>query len=416
MEISECLICKNKDLTPVFQVDKFPYLGFSVTQEEKSSILKRYPRTRLSSILKIVSCDRCNHAFQSIEPDNEIMDVIYSECYNYPSPMLSGFAQEREKKFFQFFLDNVEDICREKGLKEVLEIACYDGYVLSELSKIGYNVCGCDPSKGADIARSFGINVYQQRFEGSYFVKQNKLFDIILFRHFIEHVRDPMCFLRDVEQILSEDGIVIFETPNVEYYFENGSFETFNFQHIQNFSLYSIREILERASLRLVDFKITPENMIVVAERGKGSISCEKSLWGKYVSGFRNNVQRNVDHFMKLIKPFMEQDKKIVLWGAGGFCGILFALYGVDEKNISYVVDSDNRKWDMCFIDKDLAIHPPERLMTDTVDLIVITSMYSREIIKQMNDMKIKSDVINLHPVVSYLTNEFFYSDIGQRN
>lgn len=412
MEIRECLICKNKDLTPVFQVDKFPYVGFSVTKEEKSSILKRYSTSRLSSTLKIVSCNRCYHAFQPIEPDKEIMDMIYSECYNYPSPMLSGFAQERENIFLQFFLDNVEKICKEKGLKEILEIACYDGYILNELSKRGYNVCGCDPSKGADIAKSFGINVYQQYFEGSYFIKKNKFFDIILFRHFIEHVRDPVCLLSDVEQVLSEDGLVIFETPNVEYYFENGSFETFGLQHIQNFSLHSVEEILGRASLRLIDYKITPENLIVVAARSGGLLSYEKSLWEKHVSGFRNNFQRNVDHFMALIKPFLEQDKRIVLWGAGGFCGLLFALYGVNEKDISYVVDSDNRKWDMCFIDIGLEICPPGKLLTDTVDLIIITSMYSREIIKQIHEMKIKADVISLHPIVNRLTN----SMINRRN
>lgn len=403
MEIKRCPICQGQQLSLIFQIAEYPYVGYCVSVEEKERILKEFSKSELFSTLKIMGCRICKHAFQAMGLNKRLMNVIYSECYNYPSPMLTGFAQEREKIFLNFFSNNIVQISKEKGLNRVLEIACYDGYILNELSKMGYKVFGCDPSKGADIAKDFGIKVFKQFFDSNYFMNRGEFFNVIIFRHFIEHAHDPINLLIDVSKILTNNGLIIFETPNVEYYLENGSFETFGFQHLQNFSIHSVIETLRRASLGLIDYKATPENLLIVASKKSQTVPAETSPWERLAAGFESNLRKNVQNFRRWVKPYLDQKKKIALWGAGGFCGYFFPLYGADEGDISYVVDIDKRKWDMCFMDKDLNIYPPEKLIHDTVDLIIITSMYSREIIRQINEMKIKADVISLHPDVHYL-------------
>ena len=403
MEIKECPICKNTNLTIVCPVKRYPYLGFSVAKEEKDSILQQYSQDKLFAPLKLKSCNKCRHVFQAIKPDERLMDTIYNQHYNYPSPMLTGFAQERENIFLDFFSDNVSGVCKEKKLNKVLEIACFDGFILKGLSEQGFEVCGCDPSKGADIANSFGIKVHKRFFESSYFSEKKESFDIIIFRHFIEHVYCPVSLFLDVKKLLSKYGLIIFETPNVEYYLKNGSFETFNLQHLQAFSLYSVNEVLKKSSLNLVSYKITPQNLIVVASAHGQSLSCGDNSWSEYINSFKQNFQDNVNSCKKYLKPFLSQNKKIVLWGAGSFCGDLFSLYEIDEKGIDYVVDIDERKWDMVFMNNNLKIFSPDRLLTEGVDLIIITSMYSKEIIKQIREMNISSDIINLHPKVSLI-------------
>ena len=403
MEIRQCPICKNSNLTPVYHTDSFPYIGFAVLKEERDKIIQKYPRSHLTSELRIMSCNGCKHAFQSVKPDEDLMQMIYSEFYNYPSAMLSGFSQEREKTFLRFFYDKVIPICEKQNLNRILEIACFDGYILNDLSKKGFTVCGCDPSKGADIAEQFGIKVYKRFFNADDFIMKNEFFDIIIFRHFIEHVQDPVGLLNNAKKVLTKQGLIIFETPNVEYYMGHGSFECFNFQHFQNFSLYSVGETLKRASLNLSDHEVTPENLIVISTRGDKSFSIEGDLWEINVPDFSNNLQKNADSLYYYLKPFIKQKKKIVLWGAGGLCGYFFHLYNVDEKVISYVIDTDERKWEMCFADKDLKIYPPERLLSDAADMIIITSMYSEQIYEQLLEMELKSDVISLHPCVAAL-------------
>ena len=48
---------------------------------------------------------------------------------------------------------------------DVLEIGCFDGYVLQKLKKEGYNVNGCDPSEGAEIGKGFGLNIQKEFFD-----------------------------------------------------------------------------------------------------------------------------------------------------------------------------------------------------------------------------------------------------------
>ena len=67
MEIKECPICKNTELTLAYEVKKYPYLGFSVYKEEKESILGQYSQDKLFSPLKIKSCNICRHVFQAIK-------------------------------------------------------------------------------------------------------------------------------------------------------------------------------------------------------------------------------------------------------------------------------------------------------------------------------------------------------------
>jgi SAM-dependent methyltransferase len=403
MEIKKCPVCNDESLTTIFQAPRYPYFGFSILQEEKEALLHKYTKEEFFSALKIVSCNNCRHVFQAINPDEELMEAIYSQYYNYPSPMLSGFAQERENIFLDFFLNNISPICKKKKLNRILEIACFDGFVLKALSEKGFQVCGCDPSKGADIANDFGIKVHKRYFESSYFTDKKELFDIVIFRHFIEHIPDPIGFMMEVKKVLNKDGLIIFETPDVENYLKNGSFESFHLQHLQNFSIYSVSEVLKRASLKLISYKMSPENMIIVASENGGLFPDKSNLWQEYINNFKRIAQRNIVHLKDYIRPFLAENKKIVLWGAGTFCGEFFSLYGMEEVGISYVVDIDQRKWNMGFMNNDLKIYSPEKLLSDDVDLIIITSTFTKEITQQIRQMNIQSTLISMHPKVNLI-------------
>ena len=401
-EINQCPICKNDDLNIICSVDKFPYIGYSILKEEKDEIIKNYDLSSLFSPLKIMKCDKCKHVFQAIKPNDKLMNMIYNKYYNYPSSMISGFIYKREKIFLDYFLNVICPLCKKRRLNKILEIACFDGVILNELSKKQFEVYGCDPSKGADIANKFGIKVHKNCFNSNYYINKNESFDIIIFRHFIEHVYDPIELLEDVKKILNKNGLIIFETPNVEYYLENGSFETFNLQHLQNFSIYSIKKSLKKSSLKVINYKITPENLIVVSSESGDLLSIVKNdLWNKNTNEFYSNLQKNIGYIKSLVNSYT--NKKIILWGAGGLCGYFPLIYDINIDIISYIVDMDKRKWNMNFINNNLKIYSPEKLLSDNVDLIIITSMYGQEIINQIKKMNIKSDIISLTPKVNFI-------------
>ena len=80
---------------------------------------------------------------------------------------------------------------------DVLEVGCFDGYVLHNLQEKGYNVTGCDPSIGADIGKSFGINI-QKGFEvyaknpGSLEEESDISSITISYRRILNHIIDAL--------------------------------------------------------------------------------------------------------------------------------------------------------------------------------------------------------------------------------
>lgn len=405
LALQNCPICGRNRLKEICHVERFPYIGYSVSRAEKEKLLSRYREESLFSAVGIVNCLFCRHNFQPVLPDSSIMDKIYSECYNYPSAMLSGFARERENIFLEFFYKKANPLCNKHLLKRVLEIGCFDGFILKELKKKGFDVFGCDPSKGADIANSAGIPVHKRYFDDSFFIKRRERFDIIIFRHLIEHVSDPIAFLYKVKKILQKKGIIIFETPNAEYYFKHGSFETFNLQHYHNFTLHSIWHMLKRASLRLYNYKITPENLIIIARREGESKKLVNKNSFNHAQRFALVLNRNIVRLKIILQPYILSKKKIVAWGAGGFFGYFPHIYQINDNIFSYVVDNDKRKRSMRFVSNNLSIHSPDILLKDNVDLIIVTSMFSKGILKQIKKSRIHCDVVSLHPAVKFIKN-----------
>ena len=156
-----------------------------------------------------------------------MLNKIYADYSSYPSPLMGHFIPERDDVFLDIFHKNIQPYCQKHKLSSVLEIGCFDGYVLHKLQKIGFDVTGCDPSIGADIGKQFGVNIKKQMFNSDYFYSQNIFFDIVISRHFIEHVVDPKTLVDDMKKVLKPEGLLIIETPNVNYYIKHGIMDVF---------------------------------------------------------------------------------------------------------------------------------------------------------------------------------------------
>ena len=63
--------------------------------------------------------------------------------------------------------------CTDRKLNSVLEVGCYDGYILYHLKKKGYSVTGCDPSKGAEIGEAHGVPILRRFFDATEFFKDD---------------------------------------------------------------------------------------------------------------------------------------------------------------------------------------------------------------------------------------------------
>ena len=98
--------------------------------------------------------------------------------------------------------------------KRVLEIGCSSGFMLLPLKEKGYYVVGVEPSKGfTGFLKERGIPAYESLAKISRMQKKTA-FDLVLHFFVLEHVRDPVVFLKDALECVVKGGHMVFEVPN----------------------------------------------------------------------------------------------------------------------------------------------------------------------------------------------------------
>ncbi len=101
---------------------------------------------------------------------------------------------------------------------ELLDIGCGDGTTLDMWrdaleGRVGTHGIEMSP-EAAEVARSRGHRVTSQRIEDTDLPEG--AFDVVYSFHVIEHVEDPLTFMRKVRHAVRPDGFALIETPNVD--------------------------------------------------------------------------------------------------------------------------------------------------------------------------------------------------------
>ena len=137
----------------------------------------------------------------------------------------------------------------------ILEIGCSSGFMLFPLKKQGFNCIGIEPSGiFSEFVNSNGIDVYDSLDDLSQ-KKSDDLFDLILHFFVLEHISNPLGFLKKQIKLLKPEGKLIFEIPNAAdplyTIYDVPEFEKFywSIAHPWYFSKSSLEYLLNRLDL-----------------------------------------------------------------------------------------------------------------------------------------------------------------------
>jgi 2-polyprenyl-3-methyl-5-hydroxy-6-metoxy-1,4-benzoquinol methylase len=143
-------------------------------------------------------------------PDDAALRSYYNEAYMVPperyvrqtAKHAPPILRELEKKFLK------------KG--RLLEVGCSWGFFLNAARRDGWQTTGIElDARAATHAREkLGLKVLTGTLENERMPLEPP-YDAIVSFHVIEHLRDPIAFLRRCRELLSEDGVLILKTPNV---------------------------------------------------------------------------------------------------------------------------------------------------------------------------------------------------------
>lgn len=96
----------------------------------------------------------------------------------------------------------------------ILDIGCGRGDYLKRMKDLGWNVLGIEPDPvSAQLAKSKGINIFNGPLEKAGLEEESA--DQITMQHVLEHLIDPLVYLKECHRILKKGGRLVIYTPNL---------------------------------------------------------------------------------------------------------------------------------------------------------------------------------------------------------
>lgn len=279
-------------------------------------------------------CDNCD--FYQI-------DKVQYEHYDDEEYYLTTQISETQRAYQQWFVEYINKYIS----SPIVEIGPGDGYLGELLSDANFAYTGYEPAK-----KSFGqcqqkgihvVNEYYTISDGG-----EKKYVAVIGRQVLEHIEDVKDFLRNVRNSLKENGVAIFEVPNIDKARTLNRIVDFCPEHLNYFTLSSLSTLFSACGYKVLDLRKTYEDeylLVIAAKVAQFSLSSQNVDFGN-----------------------------MVFWGAGSREISLSHLLGAKPM---YFVDSDSNKFGKYIPSTSIQIFSPSTLYDDAnCSAVVITSSF----------------------------------------
>lgn len=213
---------------------------------------------------RLVICESCGFVYHDPQLDERDIEALYDRFRD------ASFRNESPDVYFDRITSlpkaESENLAKVEWLRanaseqllrggRLLDIGCGGGvFIHTFLQNVGgWDAAGVEPTPafaelaGRRLARPVMAGIYRS----GLFAGQR--FDLISINQVLEHVVDPVAFLRDVRKDLDDTGLVYLEVPDVlDLGFLAPTHDRFMMQHLWVFSRSSLANICRRAGYRVV--------------------------------------------------------------------------------------------------------------------------------------------------------------------
>jgi len=300
--------------------------------------------------LRLVKCsgdgDICG--LLQLEHSYELSEM-YGENYGYRSGLNASMVNHLNSKIAKLL--NLVDL-RQEDL--VVDIGSNDCTTLKAYPVNGSLLVGIDPT-GAKfreyypanvelIADFFSSNLLKQRFP-------NKKAKIITSFSMFYDLESPMGFMREIHDVLADDGVWVFEQSYMPTMLEMNSFDTVCHEHLEYYALKQIVWMADRVGFAIKDVEFNSVNggsfSVTVTKNGSRNahapevyeiLEAEKRLDSliPYANFARRSEQTKSD-LIKFISNAKSLGKSVCALGASTKGNVLLQYCGLDDTDVSFI-------------------------------------------------------------------------------
>lgn len=313
-QISECRICKNKQLVEVLDLGVQALTGV-------------FPKTRTEHVtagpLKLVKCTGEDDVCGLLQLQHTYdLGEMYGNNYGYRSGLNASMVAHLHAK--------VHRILGRVTLPDdalIVDIGANDSTTLQAYPAAkGYTLVGIDPT--AAKFRAFyppHIQLIPDFFSAATMERHfpNRKAAVITSFSMFYDLEAPLTFMKEVAEVLDDEGIWVLEQSYMPTMLRNNSYDTVCHEHLEYYALRQIKWMTDRVGLKIVDVEFNEVNggsFSLVVAKGKSrhveSASVEQILDEEARAGLHilrpyQEFAQNVAASRRALRAFLDEAKHL---------------------------------------------------------------------------------------------------------
>ena len=376
-KVHSCRICGNKQLVGVLDLGEQMLTGVFPRNRERS--VTRGP-------LRLVKCtgiDSCG--LLQLEHSYELSEM-YGDDYGYRSGLNASMVahlQAKIRKLLSRVSVEASDLVLDIGSNDSTTLQAYpmNGATLVGMDPTGSKFSGFYPPHIQLISNFFSAHAFNQTFAG------RKAKVVTSFSMFYD-LEDPLAFMREVHDVLADDGVWVFEQSYMPTMLQNNSYDTVCHEHLEYYALKQIKWMADRAGFTLIDVEFNDVN------GGSFSVTARKSANGLATSAsviatlererqaeldtlmpfdaFAARVAAVRDELVTFIRQVRGDGMTVVALGASTKGNVILQYCGLTTKDIAAVGEVNPDKFG-CFTPGTwIPIVPEDELIGHAPDYAIV--------------------------------------------
>lgn len=384
-QIKKCRICGNTHLERVLDLGEQMLTGVFPREENAEVTTGPLRLVKCFGGDKVCGLLQLEHSYDHGE--------MYGENYGYRSGINPSMVTHLHAK-----------VARIKGLVTlnpgdlVVDIGSNDSTTLQAYPSDGLELVGVDPT-GVKFFEFYPshIQLIPDFFSSSLVIDKfpNKKAKVVTSFSMFYDLADPMSFMKEVYEVLADDGVWVFEQSYMPTMLEMNSYDTVCHEHLEFYAVKQIKWMTDRVGFKIIDVEFNDIN------GGSFSVTVSKSKGGESVLPIVQDILNNeLDKGLDTLIPFQKfaervvktkrdllqfieaaraNDKSIGVLGASTKGNVLLQYCGLTESEVEFLGEVNPEKFGCYTPGTWIPIIPEQELLAKKPDYLIVLPWHFRQ-------------------------------------